>query len=668
VARNESKRDRGFVIDYVTQSVGANNFTFKGNVTYYVTAACTFGGNAPGTTFEAGSTIKFAPASSAKIFINGPIIWTGSAYAPIIMTGKDDSSVGATISGAGTMASTDRYATIALDIDAGTPASDAVLQNLRICNAQTAISITGRSGNSFMHVQIVNCDVGIKPTSTEFKLLNALLVNVGKDLQGANSVTGRLEHVTSDGGTWFNYNNSVSPLFVANSLLVGVANLGTYTPTAVTTLSSSSGVFASVGQGQHYLPITSPYRNAGSASVSIASALRSMTTEAPVLLNTDFIADTILYPSVQRDTDALDLGAHFWPVDYLCSGLNLTNCSLTLTNGASLAMYGNKALIFRQGGKFFCEGTPLSLNHLTHYVTVQEMPVVWGSAFSGFLDVASATLSPYPEIRMRFTDVSFMGSDTNSTTRRVFITGAGTSLLSPLAISHSQFRDVFFTFGNTMLSAAGHTVNLTNNLFQNCYVEFDADVLYYPMTLSAYNNLFRQGIFKLIVSTNTSWTMKDNLFDSDWISNSITGSLTVDYNGYRSGLSAIGSGTHNKTGLAMDYVSGSLGSFYYPASGTGLFTLVNAGSRLASAAGLYHFTTSATTGTKETTTMVDIGYHRVGVDSSGNPIDTDGDGFGPDYLEDRNGNGTFDSGETDWQNSNSGINGTTTLIVFTPLR
>ena len=32
-------------------------------------------------------------------------------------------------------------------------------------------------------------------------------------------------------------------------------------------------------------------------------------------------------------------------------------------------------------------------------------------------------------------------------------------------------------------------------------------------------------------------------------------------------------------------------------------------------------------------------------------IDTDGDGI-PDYLEDRNGNGTVDSGETDWQNSN----------------
>jgi hypothetical protein len=40
----------------------------------------------------------------------------------------------------------------------------------------------------------------------------------------------------------------------------------------------------------------------------------------------------------------------------------------------------------------------------------------------------------------------------------------------------------------------------------------------------------------------------------------------------------------------------------------------------------------------------------VAVDSSGNPIDTDGDGI-PDYEEDANGNGVVDSGETDWQSA-----------------
>ena len=53
--------------------------------------------------------------------------------------------------------------------------------------------------------------------------------------------------------------------------------------------------------------------------------------------------------------------------------------------------------------------------------------------------------------------------------------------------------------------------------------------------------------------------------------------------------------------------------------------------------------------------------------------DTDGDGV-PDYIEDRNGNGSFDSGlsygESDWQTFNSTLgNGNgSTLMVFTPLR
>jgi len=46
--------------------------------------------------------------------------------------------------------------------------------------------------------------------------------------------------------------------------------------------------------------------------------------------------------------------------------------------------------------------------------------------------------------------------------------------------------------------------------------------------------------------------------------------------------------------------------------------------------------------------------------------DSDGDGI-PDYLEDRNGNGSADSGETDWQQSEYGTTGVPGLQVFPPL-
>src|SRR5439155_12852851 len=56
-----------------------------------------------------------------------------------------------------------------------------------------------------------------------------------------------------------------------------------------------------------------------------------------------------------------------------------------------------------------------------------------------------------------------------------------------------------------------------------------------------------------------------------------------------------------------------------------------------------------------TNSVMDIGYHYVALDTSPStpvPFDTDGGGV-PDYLEDANGNGTNDVGETDWSSGHS---------------
>lgn len=45
--------------------------------------------------------------------------------------------------------------------------------------------------------------------------------------------------------------------------------------------------------------------------------------------------------------------------------------------------------------------------------------------------------------------------------------------------------------------------------------------------------------------------------------------------------------------------------------------------------------------------MADIGYHYVATTANGTPIDTDADKT-PDYLEDANGNGQTDPGESRW--------------------
>jgi hypothetical protein len=114
----------------------------------------------------------------------------------------------------------------------------------------------------------------------------------------------------------------------------------------------------------------------------------------------------------------------------------------------------------------------------------------------------------------------------------------------------------------------------------------------------------------------------DNLFDNVSLS---TGSTFFpnSNNGYSTNTTALPySSGGDKTGLIMDYRSGPaadgygvLGGFYYPCSGgaASLTNLVNAGSRTAAAAGLYHYTTGQG---KEGASQVDIGFHYVEGDST----------------------------------------------------
>ena len=55
--------------------------------------------------------------------------------------------------------------------------------------------------------------------------------------------------------------------------------------------------------------------------------------------------------------------------------------------------------------------------------------------------------------------------------------------------------------------------------------------------------------------------------------------------------------------------------------------------------------TTTTNQWRETNSTVDIGPHWMALNAQLNPLDTDADGV-HDYLEDRNGNGATDSGET----------------------
>ena len=153
------------------------------------------------------------------------------------------------------------------------------------------------------------------------------------------------------------------------------------------------------------------------------------------------------------------------------------------------------------------------------------------------------------------------------------------------------------------------------------------------LSVYAYNNLFRSNTFNVCYTNSTSnpiWNIQDNLFDST--PQTLAGSsayLAVSNNAFTTNTANTLGGPNCKTNLTRGYVSGPSGNYYYPATGgaTTLTALIDAGSRKADAAGLFHYTTTTNIlnglEIKETNPVVDIGYHYVAVDSNGNPIDTD---------------------------------------------
>jgi hypothetical protein len=208
-----------------------------------------------------------------------------------------------------------------------------------------------------------------------------------------------------------------------------------------------------------------------------------------------------------------------------------------------------------------------------------------------------------------------------------------------------NFQDCEFHGGHLFNTSTA--VNLTNCLLDRVDTDLEPQDSNLPVVI---NNLFRGGTFNFQPAVTNS-IVKNNLFDTTSIPDYFqTNGSTYDggYNAYLTNCDRIYPTFTNDVILtnALAYQPGPLGIYYQPTNSW----LINAGSTYANLLGLYHYTTT-TNQVPETNSLVDIGLHYIATDANGVPLDTDGDGI-PDYLEDANGNGLVDSGETDWQNPN----------------
>lgn len=614
----------GLAIDFSLLNAGTiSNATLYSGLTYYVSGSVTLAGAS--ATIEP-CVVKFSPTNSARLNLAcNNVTWLASAYRPVVLTGRDDNSQGESITNA-TLSG--YYANIALNVQS--PLTAVSLSHLKILHAQTAIAFGQGTGHDVSHAQFVNCGVGLKLSSAETKLRNALMVNVSTDFDLTSS-TARVEHLTSDTASLLNTGGT---LYLTNSLLVAVAATNSWSGAAVTSVASSVGVFASAAAGSHYLAAGSPYRNAGVTNISadLQREFKGMTTVAPVILTQPITLSSTLLPQAGRDVDQPDQGWHYDALDYLATWLTVsTNTTLTLKGGVSLGFYGDTGLWLQDGAVLVSEGTPGRLNHLVPLLQVQEQPLTTYQAGALTVINPSCNTNNAPSATLRFTSFD------NLTGYSVF-QGPPNFRLASFDLRHSSLASGTFY---VELTAPSVNVTLLNNVFERHSVQFLGTV-----SLSAYNNLFKNGDFFIFNDSSTNWTVKDNAFDGANIAQSV--GLSNANNAYLNSSSRLL--PTNASGdvilSSFSYSSGALGRYYHSSA-----NLIDAGSRSPAAAGLYQFTVLSSQA-KDTNAVVDIGFHYVAVNTtSGEPLDYDGDGF-PDYLEDFNGNGSANTGETHWQNGN----------------
>ena len=669
------ERPTGVVIDYVGESGSlSNSFTFQSDTTYFISGPLYCNNS---VTFEGGTVIKYPSTNTtAYIQLNSSATFSGSSYRPIILTAADDNSAGETLttnawSGyTGTIGG--YYANPALwfQFDFSGTAS-----NLGFRDAQQAVRLDAESAGSetvtISHSQFVNCAQAIEMAAGwsfgKLNIFNDLFTGVQYPFNTAGfglvpTVT-TLFQCTIDGMTGFDYgiytNNLGDPYGYSfnadNCIFADTTDGGSYSVSGTNNgfyhfsysggstfgtspISTSTAPFQTIGAAEFYLANNCVFRNAGTTNIdaTLLSQLQQKTTYPPlVIAGGSYSTNLTLYPQAQRDADtSLDVGYHYDPIDYAFGGVFLTNAAFTAQPGTVIAGFSTNGIVYGltvgPGAQFICQGTPTSLNRIVNYNTVQEQATTnWSTTSQGLIEANWQTNGPASVLNFRFTDFSVLAQDT----RHIYSLLASNS--APLNVQDCQFH------GGTLLLDRLN-LNFTNCLMERVNSEFII-LGAQSNTLYLRNSLFWRGNINfefLSVSNSTAVLIQDNMFDETTLNDHGFTNYTGGYNGYVTNFNTLTLLSHDVVLTNSSYQIGRLGSYYIPTNSL----LINAGNTNANLLALYYYTTT-TNQVAETNSLVDIGYHYVALGTNGLPVDTDGDGV-PDYLEDGNGNGTIDSGET----------------------
>lgn len=655
----------GVVLDWSYLN-SATNFTFRGDTTYRVTNAVTLSGT--NVTFEGGTVIKSDAGVNGSVSVASGVNfdWQAEPFRPVTFTAKDDDSVGDKITGSSGNPS-GAYAATALFLNGSGRTNGLVLANLRVRHANYGVDAVyfGQNGPlTLRHGQFVKCaypfkfQLGSTVTASYF-LQNVLVTEANTLFKDGYYAKTSGQFLTVNGlSTWFAspYSPHNCTVTVADSILSAVSSVNVGTTNNCWVASNATNLFEVVAAGAYYLPGQSPVRGVvATQPLTSFDATSRATTLAPLVLTN--VTTALTLSPWQTAGDGYTLGYHYDPVDWYASNVVVTNATLTLTNGVTVALGGTKGFQLDSGGLFVSTGSPLARNRLVGSSFVQDgTNGVTGSTFHLFSVTAGSATRP--TATANFTDLTFSGPG------KTLLSDQNCALAS-LAVADSRlFRSYAYVLPPaTNLS---QTITLQNNVLEGADLGFHH---YYDSNFAVTfrHNLLRRGnllVYYASQATDTqhpTWTLKDNLFDSATLQLTTVAYgnyyVSASHNGY-TGSTAIFGGGSNKTSLTAEYAVGPLGRFYYPATGSSgsLTNLLDAGSVTnAASLGFYHHTTLAA-GPREGTNRLDIGFHYPLATAAETLADTDQDGRS-DWAEDLDRDGTVETGETDPNNADSDQDG-----------
>jgi hypothetical protein len=594
----------GYVIDYKTINT-STNCTFTNGYTYLIS------GNVSGTfNFEGGAVIKFT--NNATLYPSATSTFGTNINSQTIFTSMHDNSVGDNITGSSGNPSYNN-ANRALMFY-----TNATISNARFRYLSNAIACDSANANLLLkHVQIVKCAAAIDDFYGRIITLQNCLLAENNKLFTSTPHSTMATNISACNVT-FAYNTNFmdygSPTInLTNSIVVG-----TY-PYITSSDSVTLGTtFTSGGAGYYYTISSDKDNGTSSVDPSLLADLRTMTTYPPQTLSGTIMSNLTLSVQAMRDTNTVDRGYHYPAIDYILNQVTITNGkSVIIAAGTVLGyVFGLGSLINKDASTLVVEGTPTAHVRFLQYNAVQEQGTKLGNTATTALNtlVISPNRTTAALASLRFAEIANTPGALNMLLNQ-------NDLFNPLTVRDCEFgRGVFYISS----SADTGTNTVFNNLFRSTAVTFVYGVN------SIRNNLFH-GCPTLDIGNygNNVWPVQDNMFYGCTPAVRFTDVVTMD---------------HNLTNSTFAFTNGPLGAYYHVSTNS-----LNAGSRLASGAGLYHYTTQTSQG-KEAGSQVDIGYHYVAVNGSGQPIDSDGDGLA-DYWEDSNGNGVYDSATdlANWQ-------------------